>query len=721
MLRELLLKEVYDSEEDNILQDFYIPVLKNSISYDRAVGYFDAKVLTSAARGLSQFVDNGGYVRLIVGATLSNEEYHAISEGYSERDIQEKFESQLQTAVHQYDFELFRNQLNTLTWFIKHNRLDIKVAIRQNGIYHEKIGIFRDEQGDAIVFQGSANETNSALTPFNHESINVFKGWIDAFKGHFEPHVHKFEKLWADRAKGTRVVDVTKVAERVLSQVVDGNEIADAEKEIDLWKEFIAIDDRNDDFNIGPYVPKEINGNEFKLREHQRTALNEWKNNGFRGVFELATGAGKTITAIYGAVKIYESRKKLLLVISVPYQSLADQWVENLRIFNINTVLCYGGEKKWERELKENLVDFQTGLKRFVAVVVVDATLGSKSGAFRTLFEKLGPNVSDYFLFVGDECHHHGASTTFKALPQNSGLRMGLSATPDRGEEDVEGNENIHSFYGSVVSSYTLKDALDDKVLTPYDYHLVEVSLTPEECDEYIELSNRIGQLYARMKNTKDPSGYRNSMNVLLSKRSRLVNGTVNKPIALERLLQNLEPIKHSLFYCAEGNIDNLGNEEDEEQGAKQISVISECLHSLGWRTSQFTANEDKKARSTILDGFKNGDIDSLVAMKCLDEGIDVPACSTAFILASSKKPRQFVQRRGRILRRSEGKDKAVIYDFFVTLPMSGLVDANIERRLIISELKRINEFASLALNKGKTFNQLEDYLVKYDLMHYLT
>jgi superfamily II DNA or RNA helicase len=719
MLRDLPLKEVYNSEDDNILEDFYIPALKSAVTYDRSVGYFDAKVLTTAARGLASFVANGGYMRLIVGATLTEEEYQAISAGYGEREVLERMSSNFDQALDEFTDPLFKNQLNTLTWFVQHKKLDIKIALRRGGIHHEKIGIIKDASGDGIVFQGSANETNRALSPFNYESINVFKNWLPAFKGHIDPHITKFDDLWNNRKKNTKVLEFTEIASGLLSRKVGAPFTPDLSKEIELWQEFIETSDPEDDLPRGPQIPIKLYGQNFALKAHQKQALKAWQENSFRGIFELATGAGKTITAIYGAIKVYESRKRLVLVISVPYQSLADQWAENLRVFNINPVICYGGEPRWREATQRKLMDFKLGLISFVALVVVDATLGSRSGKLAELLGELGEKDEQHFMFVGDECHHHGAKATYNALPLNAKLRLGLSATPDRGEP--EGNDNLLQYYGPVVATYNLADALRDEVLTPYDYHLVQVSLTDQETEEYVALSKRISQAIAQAKGSKDPTSATNALNILFSKRARLINGCENKPIELRKLLAGIVPIKQSLFYCAEGSAEWSSSSEDEVDGLKQIEIISSLLHSLNWKSSQFTANEDKPRRESILQSFKAGEIDSLVAMKCLDEGIDVPACSTAFIMASSRQPRQFIQRRGRILRRSPGKTKAVIYDFFVTLPVSNADDGGIERRLLVAELKRIDEFASLSLNKASAYRILEPFLLKHDLTHHLS
>lgn len=718
MLKKLNIRAVYNSEESNILEDFYLPVLSNSIAYDRAVGYFDAKMLTSAAAGLSAFIENNGYMRLVVGATLTEEEYCAIENGYDQRNILDALENRFENIVESLDDNLFRYQLNTLTWLIKNHKMDVKIALRKNGIHHQKIGIFRDSCDDFIVFQGSANETNKALQPFNYETINVFKGWCSELKEHYEPHIESFNKLWGNRSRNTKVLDFSEITQRVLTKKCPDVFRPNLSDEISLWQEHTDKLVLPTSKHFIPEIPKKIKGNVFKLHPHQKRSLQNWKANNFHGVFELATGAGKTITAIYGAVKIYESRKKLFVVIAVPYQNLADQWAEELDIFNIKAIICYGGEGRWKENLTEKIQSFSSGIIDFGAAIVVDATLTSKTKTFCDLIESLGGELSDHFLFIGDECHHHGAESTAQALPRNANLRIGLSATPDRGIEDI-GNDRIKEYYGDIIDKYTLEDALKDKVLTPYEYHLIPVPLTEEETERYVDLSKKISKLIAILNNSKNGSEQQDNLNILLIKRARLVNGSINKPIVLRELLDTIDPIKHSLFYCAEGKLDD-GSQSDEDEGIRQIQLISQVLYEQNWKSSQFTANENKNQRAVILQDFKDGKVHSLVAMKCLDEGVDIPACSTAFILSSSRKPRQFIQRRGRILRRSPGKEKAVIYDFFVTLPLDNMENAAIGRKLLIAELQRINEFASLSLNKTEAYKTLEAYLKKYDLYHHI-
>lgn len=724
MLKKLKFKAVYNSEEDNILEDFYIPALSNSVSYDRAVGYFDAKMLTSAASGLGAFIANNGKMRLICGSTLTEDEYAAISKGYDERIIRKRIRGNFAQIVEDETNPLAQHQLKVLTWMVKNGNLDVKIALRKHGIHHQKTGIFYDQLGDFVVFQGSANETSNALLPFNYETINVFKSWLESFADHFQPHVDSFNKLWMDRAKNTRVLDISDITLSVLTKKYPDVERPKIENEIQHWQDVLndELDDSysEDPLNTGPIIPSEIGGKAFSLHPHQKRALQHWQANKYRGVFELATGAGKTITAIYGALKVFESRERLFLVIAVPYQNLADQWSENLALFNIKPIICYGGEGRWKDDLTKAVLNFKAGLIDFCAVVVVNATMTSKKQTFKDLISDIDGKLSDYFMFVGDECHHHGAHSTYLTLPTQAQLRMGLSATPDRGEQDL-GNQLIEDYYGHVIDRYTLADALNDGVLTPYEYRVIPVSLTLKETELYIDLSKKIARLFAMIQNSpsvlpEDEDG----LNSLRLKRARVVNGSQNKPKALEELLTIIgEPISHSLFYCAEGTLESNGT-DDEEVSIKQIEVVSQMLQKHGWKSCRFTDKENKARRKVILEDFKSGQVDSLVAMKCLDEGVDIPLCSTAFILSSSRRERQFIQRRGRILRKSEGKTRALIYDFVITLPLNQISEPELGRRLMISELQRINEFAQLSLNKNDAYIAIADYLETYDLYHHI-
>lgn len=712
------LKAVYRTEEDNILEDFYIPALKEAVKYDRAVGFFSAGMLSYAAQGLSAFVNNNGSIRLIIGGELQPADYLAIKTGYGLRGIftekvSEVFANQFEQAIENTSDTLFYRRLEILSFLVAGGQLNIKIALRRRGMYHEKIGIFTDAEGDKIIFQGSANETTSALLPdFNFESINVFQSWRTELKDHFEPYVNGFEKLWDNRVANTLVIDFPEAAKKKLISIAkNAPRLITPELEAELFNKTDETVEHQSNISQ-PQIPQYFDGHEFKPKEHQKKALENWKSYGdYHGIMALATGAGKTITAIFGAVKIFERTKRLFVTIAVPYQSLADQWVEVLQKFNIYPIKCYESAAQWNEELKQKISLYNDKFLPFVCAVVVNRTLQSEN--FQNLIKQV---PGEHFLWIGDECHHHDGKKIVESLPEQARWRLGLSATPDNFWND-EATQRLKSYYGSIVAEYSLKEALADEVLTPYKYFPTLVDLTENESFEYEEISKKIAQIAAYNQTSQTNPETNESLKTLLIKRARILGKAENKLIVLEQVLNGQNPKSQVLFYCGDGSV------EDEETGdlVRQIEAVSSVLDKLGWRCSHFTARESRAERQDILDNFRLGTIHAMVAMKCLDEGIDVPACKTAYILASSRNPKQFIQRRGRILRRSPGKEYAEIYDFIVKIPNSLLENNEIEKKLLKAELKRVAEFASLAMNSLDTIKILRPVLKNYNLEHLLT
>lgn len=719
MLRSLSLKGVYKSDEDDILSDFYFPALSSATRYDRAVGFFSASTISQAAQALSAFIAGGGRMRLIVGSFTDAADIEAISEGLRLREISETIGEHFLQALGQADDELFQHRFEALSWLAAHGRLDVKVALRAKGLFHDKVGVITDAVGDAVVFSGSANESAAALLPTrNYESINVFPAWRDELAEYHEPHRASFERLWANRSRDTAVIDLpTAVQEKLLHVGHNLTAPPDPEREAAVWAKIqqAAADEIRRQRASGPRVPDTIGGADFEIRPHQREALTAWQKVGdFVGIFDLATGAGKTITAVYAAVQMAKSIPGLTLVIAVPYQNLADQWCEILELFNIHPLQAYVSKANWLEELNRRILDVQTGLSRFEAIVVVNRTL--KSPEFQAAIARI---PSQQFLWVGDECHHHSSESFIGKLPANARYRIGLSATPEHYLDEAR-NDRLRAFYGEVVATYTLAQAIEDKVLTPYNYFPQLVELTHTEAEEFIELSDEIARAYARAGGSE---GGQTShvLTGLLMKRSRLVGAAANKVPALIGTLSGKRPESHSLFYCGDGRVldaDEDDDHDDVSEPQRQIEVVSERLDELGWRISRFTSRESRKEREKILRNFRTCLIDAMVAIKCLDEGIDVPACSTAYILASSRDPRQFIQRRGRILRRSPGKTVANIYDFVVVLPEDQRDASPAARNLVRGELKRVAEFSTLAVNRFDAYNALRDILQAYDLEH---
>lgn len=715
-LRNIQTKGVYKSDRDNILEDFYFPALSAAVRYDRAVGFFSSSTITYAAQALSTFTANGGRMRLIVGAFTDARDIAAIKRGEDQKRISEEIGEQFLAAIEEAQGEVFEQRFRTLAWLVAEGRLDIRVALRPHGMYHDKVGIITDEAGDAFVFAGSANESAQALLPtHNYESIDVFPTWKLELEPYFSEHQAAFERLWENKSRGTAVIDVPTALEDRLLEVAERMDAPpDPARELAILK---RLKSQEDEFDVtpkerGPRLPESIGGNKFEIRAHQRDALNAWREKGaFVGVFDLATGAGKTITACYAVVQLAKSIPGLTVVIAVPYQNLADQWCEILEIFGIEPIRCYVSKTEWEDDLRQTIHDVEMAAINFAAIVVVNRTM--KSPEFQSAISRIPENR---FLWIGDECHHHSSESYAGFLPQNAKYRIGLSATPHH-YLDEERNRRLTEYYGDIVFSYTLRQAIEDEVLTPYEYHPHIVELTLDEANEFADLSNEIARHFAREKSAvSKPS---QGLTALLMRRARVIASAANKLPALESVLAGKRPQNHTLFYCGDGTVEtDPADEEDEILEGRQIEVVSQQLDRLGWRISRFTSREPRRERDSILTNFKFGLIDAMVAIKCLDEGIDVPACSTAYILASSRDPRQFIQRRGRILRKSPGKDSATIHDFIVVLPEGYEDTAGHARKLVKSELKRVAEFSNLSLNSAEAYQILRPILTAYDLEH---
>jgi superfamily II DNA or RNA helicase len=709
MLRNLDFKPRYNSDYDSLLNDFFIPALKQAYTYDRAVSYFSSKALIEAAEGLSIFVKNKGKIRLIINTFINIDDYDALNIDSKKDEIIKKYGLNIQDAYEKFNDDLSAFRIECLSWLVANGQLEIKVAYRKFGIFHWKEGIIRDKQNSVVVFNGSMNETESAMNiEKNGETISVFSSWLhDNEKKRCEEHSTEFDDLWNNRFPRTKVMPLSRIDREYFIEKAKNirKEDLSEETEIRLSDKYIKK------YQIKkPQIPSHLNGSKFRIHEHQRDALNEWKSSNYQGIFELATGTGKTITSIFGAVKIFEATKKLCLVVSVPYLSLAEQWVDELRKFQIIPIRCFETHKNWESNLQETIKKFNSDLIDFFAIVVVNATM------ITTKYQNLIGKISkkERIFFIGDECHHHGSEYFNQKLPKEVKYKLGLSATPEHYINE-DHNDRLVSYYGKSVYKYTLEKAIKDNILCKYEYNLININLTFDEQEEYRELSKRISQRYAISGGKND-----NIMNSLIRRRTRLIGNAENKIIVLNNILKSQKPEPYTLFYCGEGIIENEENEieyteEDNGDTMRQIEIVSEIISNHNWRSSRFTNREPRNIKPDILNNFKNGTIDALVAMRCLDEGIDIPLCKTAYIIASSNNPRQFIQRRGRILRKHPKKEKAVINDFFVSVPM---IDASnvYDTRHIRNEIRRVNEFSKLSMNYAQTYNTIRPILLEYGL-----
>jgi len=676
LLRELALKPVYDSSECDLIKDLFIPLLNNSEKYYRGVGYFTSGWLKMASTGLINITDNNGEIILITSPYLAEKDWEYIIKGVKARDNNFLFEI-LDRNIDNLEKSLSEDTLNALAWLIADGYLEIKFAIPKNkqGDFHDKFAIFQDEFNNKVVIHGSYND--SIKGTLNGESFSVFKSWEEGHKDFVDYHIKRFNKM---NNKQNNFFDIYDMPNAIKNKIV----------------KFKKINSRPYE---GPEKPIKKRGysipEDIELYDFQQKAVNEWFSSNCKGVFKMATGTGKTIASLASAVKITNKSKNLILIISVPFVHLIEQWEKNVIDFGYNPVLCRGDYKTWYSELKSKISDLERGYRNNLCIIVTHMT--SASNRFTSLFN----NVTKNILLIGDEVHYLGAEHLQNALHHNYNYRIGLSATPDRWF-DERGTNTLYDYFGEVVLQYSLKEAIENEFLTKYNFEPIKVELSETEIENYIEITKEISKLYNIDKNS-------DRLNKLLIKRADILNQTDNKILKLQSLLKDKiiekgkKSIEHTIVYCGKG------------KHKKTLEMISD----LGVNAHEFVHTVSTKKRQEVLKNFSEGEIQVLVAIKCLDEGVDVPSTKNAYFLSSTTNPREFIQRRGRILRNYPDKDFSNIYDFYI-MPNDNSLECLPEeyhsayKSIIKKELPRFAEFSlaseSLYEARSKIFNILSYY-----------
>jgi superfamily II DNA or RNA helicase len=419
-----------------------------------------------------------------------------------------------------------------------------------------------------------------------------------------------------------------------------------------------------------------------ELHEYQKEALRSWMESEHCGFFEMATGTGKTITALATVVEKFQKVGRGILVVLVPYLHLLEQWAIECRRFGFKPILCGSTEPSWHVRVKEAIREFNTNFVSYVCLIAVHKT--ATSTKFRDALTNMD---TSYMFLVGDEAHGLGAAHSRTALI-NAEMRLGLSATPRRWF-DVEGTKVLQDYFGKTCFEYPLSLAIESRFLTPYNYHPHIVHLTENERDEDELLSQKIASLLALTKTKNVPQGTQDKLEKLLIQRARIIGTAENKLPLLLNIMARLkemqkEKLRDILVYCAPGT---------------HKSVLK-SLASLDLRCHEFVTDVSNNERRDLLQQFAEGYIQVLVSIRCLDEGVDVPSTRTAFILASSQNPREFIQRRGRILRTALGKNRAEIHDFLVLPDVSTYIGESFNRSILIREMPRFAEFSSCAQNE---------------------
>lgn len=665
-------KTSYNKAEDNIAEEFYLPCMRSAVKYDRISGFFGSTIYIIAWSALREFIQNGGKMRLICSPCISDTDEAALSEGYSARN-DEILAGSIKSEVE----ALFASPAlsapgRLLAYMVSGGIIDVKIAVPgehagpdARRMFHDKVGIFADSEALSVGFRGSMNETFKGLSSDgNIESIDVFPSWADARdRERVETAVSFFERLWDDLIPGVAVYSFPSDVKAVLKEKAKG---ADWEQLLDEIKVIESA--------AAKWKPdKRPGGN--SPRAHQTNALEAWVKNGRRGILEHATGSGKTFTAMC-AIRDALVRGEIVLVL-VPSRDLLNQWYDELTVtigdIEVFYQLCGDEHTEWRRG---NTLNSWTTPRSSQNRVIISTMDTAASPEFIR-----GIAQGDHILLVADEVHRLGSTERRRILTLNTGARLGLSATPRRYGDPIGTQALLDYFDGIIPPPFTLEDAINSGVLTKYFYYPQKLSLTKVEQDRWDEITDEIRKLVARGGKNIDIQTHPR-LKMLLISRARIVKNASGKvPLAIETLRKHYRAGQKWIIYC-----DNINQLKNVLYGAM----------AAGFDAFEYYADMDGDRDMTISYFENNGGV--LVSIKCLDEGVDIPSTTHALILASSQNPREFIQRRGRILRRAPGKHFAELYDT-ITMPVMA-EDENVRSLSIISaELSRAIQFGGSAEN----------------------
>lgn len=727
---------------------FFSECLCNSTTFDLMLGFFSSSAINVLSDGFATFLHNGGRMRIIINDILSADDISSITYACESGNLPFFDLNDLDSLIQTLSIR-DKHFFECLSWLIRNGRIEIRIVKPQNGIgiAHNKCGIFYDGE-NRVGFEGSVNFSYSALVQ-NMESMTAFCDWNGPICIAANDDIaYSFEKAFSNEDPNLKHVSIEDVKNSIVNSV-KAKELAEllgdeekilsrdisslsltVKKALNKAKQRVqkAIEDQKQKDSINEVLPH------FPFsegpRSYQREAFENWKVNKQKGFFAMATGTGKTITSLNCLLEIYNRLGYYKAIIIVPTIALVDQWAKECRKFGFNNVIkVYSQSPMWKKEVADIQMMESLNLNGSSVNYVIIVTYSSM--AKEQTYAKLFGFPKNKVLLIADEAHNMGSSQLCKLIPKIPYLRrIGLSATPHRQFDDV-GNSKIAKFFGfegdNYTYSYTMEEAIRNGVLCHYYYYPHLVSLTDTEFSEYLELSRKIAKFL-----TYNNEDFKSNplLTALLIARKRIVHKAVNKQTVFRDILteyyRKKKSLKYSLVYVPEGN---SSDEEDIVEESSPTDDI-ETLHLIDKYTSivrdidptitvaQYTS--DSKNREELLSAFVTGHLDVLTSMKCLDEGVDVPRSELAIFCASTGNPRQFIQRRGRILRTHKNKQFAIIHDLVVA-PMVNCnsEEFNVERNLLRSELRRVKDFAMLSENPTDTLMELTPILNYYNLNIY--
>jgi superfamily II DNA or RNA helicase len=670
-LKELNLLASYHKGTDNIANDFYQPCLERSIKYDRAVGFFSSSIYIIAWNSLRKFIVNGGTIRIVCSPYLSQKDIEAITEGYKDRsneDIGPLLVAEIERLLSN---PIMEKPTKVLASLIALKKIDIKIAymrhddFQSSRLFHDKVGIFSDSFGNHVAFKGSMNETWLGLAEDgNLESVDVFVTWADnRDKDRVLSELHYFELIWSNSYPSIETKAFPDIALEALRKIASNTD----------WLGLVE-DIQN---AISHTIEPDLNIRKRELRSHQVGALENWRKNHRRGILKHATGSGKTVTALQAIREAVGLNETPLIL--VPSELLLLQWKkeieEELCDIHPQILLCGAGNTTWS---KNRVLAAWTKKNDASRIVLATMQTASRDAFLKSISQ------GNHLLLVADEVHKLGSPEHSKIMSLETGPRLGLSATPER-HGDIKGTIEIMTYFSGIIApEFSIEDAIRANILTPYAYYPHFIELRNAEQEEWNEITQNIKKLYAMFLNDKSDNDYmKKKIDNLLIQRARVVKKAENKiPVTVDIIKNYYKQGERWLVYC-----------EDQVQ----LENVIDVLRTINISCTAYHSAMQGDRQQTIRHFESNGGI--LISIRCLDEGIDIPSITHALILASSKNPREFIQRRGRVLRKAPNKKIACIHDCLV-IPKN--IDGSMEGISIIEgELVRALEFSKHAINAG--------------------
>lgn len=734
MLTNKSFKPAYISSEEPGPLDFFQNALSESICLKIGLGYFSTAAINVLSFGFAKFISNGGKLQLYINHEITEADYNLLKNGEIpnfDKKLVNSFE-ELRKTFSEYNEHFF----SCLSYLISVKRIEINIIVPiKEGIAHEKYGIFEDEEGNKVSFIGSLNFTSAAFLR-NQESIDCSCSWKgEDSREKISTYEKRWKRVWEKKDPNVHIYSANFFCNEILKQYpvrklddILANEerlIKQLKKERKQIRRQEQMEEERKELQEsilrGPHFPDSYGDGP---RPYQIDAYKCWVDHDKKGIFAMATGTGKTVTSLNCALNEYKIDKFYHLIIAVPSKALIEQWEKEVKKFGFgeNIILVGSMNPRWRQEIADlrTFLDVESATN-YVIIITYDSFI-------RKTFSSLLPILSKNAILIADEVHNVGAPGTLPIFEQLTITRLiGLSATPNRVYDQDETSRIAHIF-GETTTPYTyeftMKKAISEHRLCHYDYLPRIAYLNEDEMKQYVKITRRIISLNV---SDESPAEIKKEYNTLLIKRKRILHKCLNKKSVFIDILKELgsERFKYTFVYCPEGS--KRSDDYSTEEAKKLIKeyIVDAKTVFPNKNLSIFVGETNSEQRMALLEAFSEGDIDALFAMKCLDEGVDVPRAEIGIFLSSTGNPRQFIQRRGRLLRIHDEKKKAIIYDIVVSPDFrSTYYDGSfysLERNLVRNELCRVAHFASLADNYyGKNndgiYNSLKALTDQYGL-----